>query len=139
MSACCALFRISYLKRVMASPGPGPSGDSGPPVEVAAEVPFHDVCSLMERVQKTSGLEKKKKILASFLVKWREEHNRLHPTDADTTVSFTLDPYVSIHQSSLCTYVLPCLRILPSLLYTVSFFPHILFSSSFISCLPPHS
>ena len=68
---------------------PGPSGDgAGPPSEVAAEVPFQDMCSLMERVQKMSGLEKKKRILASFLEKWREEHLRLHPTDADTTVSF---------------------------------------------------
>lgn len=60
----------------------------GAPSEVAAEVPFHDLCSLMERVQKVSGLEKKKKIFRSFLEKWREEHLRLHPTDANTTVSF---------------------------------------------------
>lgn len=72
----------------MASPAPaGPSSDGSPLTEVAAEVPFYDMCGLMERVQKMSGLEKKKRILASFLDKWREEHNRLHPTDADTTVS----------------------------------------------------
>lgn len=70
----------------MASPAPaGPSSDGSPLTEVAAEVPFYDMCGLMERVQKMSGLEKKKRILASFLDKWREEHNRLHPTDADTT------------------------------------------------------
>ena len=83
----------------MATPGPstsglastsGPSSSNGPPSEVAEEVPFHDVCGLMERVQKVSGLEKKKRILASFLEKWREEHQRLHPTDADTTVSLSL-------------------------------------------------
>ncbi|CAI8037333.1 DNA ligase 4, partial [Geodia barretti] len=62
---------------------PGPSGAL--PSEVAAEVPFQDVCGLMERVQKTSGLEKKKRILASFLEKWREEHTRIHPTDSATT------------------------------------------------------
>lgn len=70
----------------MATPGPSSDG-AGPPSEVAAEVPFQDMCGLMERVQKMSGLEKKKRILASFLEKWREEHLRLHPTDADTTVS----------------------------------------------------
>ena len=59
--------------------------------EVAAEVPFHDICSLMERVHNVSGLEKKKKIFRSFLEKWREEHQRLHPTDADTTVSCQLN------------------------------------------------
>ena len=81
----------------MATPGPSTSGlagtsssSSGPPGEVAEEVPFHDVCGLMERVQKVSGLEKKKRILASFLEKWREEHQRLHLTDADTTVSLSL-------------------------------------------------
>lgn len=62
------------------------------PSEVAAEVPFHDLCSLMERVSKVSGLEKKKKIFSSFLEKWREEHLRLHPTDADTTVSLARIP-----------------------------------------------
>ena len=41
----------------------------------------------MERVSKVGGLERKKKIFGSFLEKWREEHKRLHPTDADTTVS----------------------------------------------------
>ena len=73
----------------MATPGPSNAGssDAPPAREVAAEVPFQDLCSLMERVQKISGLDKKKKIFASFLGKWREEHSRLHPTDADTTVS----------------------------------------------------
>ena len=51
------------------------------------EVPFQDICSLMERVSKTSGTERKKNILATFIKQWREAHTRLHSTDADTTVS----------------------------------------------------
>ena len=74
----------------MATPGPSATmttpASSSDGAEVAAEVPFHDMCSLMERVSKVSGIEKKKKIFGSFLEKWREEHLRLHPTDADTTV-----------------------------------------------------
>ena len=85
---------------------PGPSGAL--PSEVAAEVPFQDVCGLMERVQKTSGLEKKKRILASFLEKWREEHTRIHPTDSATTVRLLLETARStlfLHFLALsCTY-----------------------------------
>ena len=57
-----------------------------PTMEVAAEVPFHVICSLMEQVWGVGGVERKKKIFSSFLKKWREEHKRLHPSDGDTTV-----------------------------------------------------
>ena len=43
--------------------------------------------SLMEKVGKASGIERKKRILAMFIQQWREAHSRLHPTDANTTVS----------------------------------------------------
>ena len=53
---------------------------------VASQIPFHDLCSLMEKVHKTQGTDRKKKILSSFIDRWRETHARLHPTDAATTV-----------------------------------------------------
>ena len=65
--------------------GGGGGGSSG--MQVADEVPFHDICNLMERVSNTSGTERKKHILATFVKQWREAHARLHPADADTTVS----------------------------------------------------
>lgn len=54
--------------------------------EVAEQVPFFDLCSLLEKIGATSGTDKKKKILKTFIDQWRGAHNRLHPTDATTTV-----------------------------------------------------
>ncbi len=67
--------------------GGGVSGSSAPVHEVAAEVPFLDLCWLMERVNKASGTERKKAILSTFLGQWREAHGKLHPSDAKTAVS----------------------------------------------------
>ena len=53
---------------------------------VADEVPFQDFCNLLERINGTSGTERKKRILTNFLDRWRESHAKLHPTDAATTV-----------------------------------------------------
>eukprot|EP00731_Ephydatia_muelleri_P035523 Em0132g2a len=39
----------------------------------------------MEKIHKTQGTDKKKKILSSFIERWRETHARLHHTDAATT------------------------------------------------------
>eukprot|EP00731_Ephydatia_muelleri_P035604 Em0140g7a len=41
-------------------------------------IPFHDLCALMEKIHKTQGTDKKKKILSSFIERWRETHARLH-------------------------------------------------------------
>ncbi len=45
------------------------------------------MCSLMEKINNTSGTDRKKRILKSFVDKWREAHNKLHSTQAATTVS----------------------------------------------------
>lgn len=47
---------------------------------------IQDLCSLMDKVNNTSGNDRKKRILKSFVDKWREAHNTLHTSDADTTV-----------------------------------------------------
>ena len=62
------------------------SSDGGGGGGVASQIPFHDLCSLMEKIHKTQGTDRKKKILSSFIDRWRESHARLHPTDAATTV-----------------------------------------------------
>ena len=46
-----------------------------------------DMCSLMERINTASGTERKKRFLKSFIDQWRETHNKLHTTQAATTVS----------------------------------------------------
>eukprot|EP00731_Ephydatia_muelleri_P008231 Em0004g569a len=53
--------------------------------DVASQIPFHDLCALMEKIHKTPGTDRKKKILSSFIERWRETHARLHHTDAATT------------------------------------------------------
>ena len=79
-----------------AAVGGGGGGDGGGSssgvVQVAAEVPFQDICKLMERLSNTSGMDRKKHILATFIERWREAHARLHPTDAATTVSYSQTP-----------------------------------------------
>ena len=55
--------------------------------EVPEQVPFFDLCALLEKVGSTSGTDKKKRIFKTFVDQWRDAHTRLHPTDAATTVS----------------------------------------------------
>ena len=49
-------------------------------VEAASQVPFYDLCSLLEKISNTSGTDKKKKILSIFVSFWREAHRNLHGT-----------------------------------------------------------
>ena len=62
------------------------SGTGSSSSEVAGQVPFFDLCSLLEKIGATSGTDKKKKILKTFVDQWRAAHNRLHPIDGSTTV-----------------------------------------------------
>ena len=54
---------------------------------VASSVPFHDFCSLLERVSTSRGTEKKKKLLSTFLEQWRSAHRALHGGDTASAVS----------------------------------------------------
>lgn len=56
-----------------------------PNAGVPAQVPFYDLCCLMEKIANTSGTEKKKKVLSKFVGSWREAHAKLHK-DASKTV-----------------------------------------------------
>ena len=47
---------------------------------VASQVPFYDLCLLLEKISNTSGTDKKKKILSTFVSSWREAHGKLHGT-----------------------------------------------------------
>ena len=42
-----------------------------PPSEVVEQVPFFDLCSLLEKIGATNGTDKKKKILKTFVDQWR--------------------------------------------------------------------
>lgn len=54
---------------------------------VAGSVPFHDFCSLLERVSVSRGTDKKKKLISAFLEQWRSAHRALHSGDAASAVS----------------------------------------------------
>nr|KAG5701196.1 hypothetical protein BaRGS_023305 [Batillaria attramentaria] len=53
--------------------------------EVAARVPFAELCGLLEKLSKTQGNDKKKRILKDFVDKWRNLHSEVHKDDADST------------------------------------------------------
>ena len=52
-------------------------------ISVASKVPFAEMCGLLEKVSKTQGNDKKKRILKDFTEKWRESHNTLHGDKKD--------------------------------------------------------
>jgi hypothetical protein len=63
------------------------SGSSQTGTVVAAQVSFTELCGLLEKLSKTQGNDKKKKVLKDFVDHWRKLHNEVHKDDADTTVS----------------------------------------------------
>ena len=51
---------------------------------VAGKVPFAELCGLLEKLQKISGNDKKKRILRDFVEKWRQFHNDVHKDEINT-------------------------------------------------------
>ena len=84
-SSCQVLSAITY-KMAAGLAGCTNKMEGDPDVGVAAQVPFYDLCCLLEKIADTSGTEKKKKILSTFISSWRETHRKLH-RDASKTVS----------------------------------------------------
>ena len=84
--------------------------------DVASQIPFHDLCALMEKIHKTQGTDKKKKkILSSFIERWRETHARLHHTDAATTVRTTGQTWMGTGRTrkylSVMIYIISLVRV----------------------------
>ncbi|XP_041359150.1 DNA ligase 4-like [Gigantopelta aegis] len=57
-------------------------------VTVASKVSFTELCGLLEKISKTSGNDKKKRVLKDFVQKWRNFHDELHSKSNDTNDSF---------------------------------------------------
>ncbi|XP_077014765.1 DNA ligase 4 [Tamandua tetradactyla] len=55
---------------------------------VAAHVPFGDLCSTLERIQKSKGRAEKIRNFSEFLDSWRKFHDALHKNQNDVTDSF---------------------------------------------------
>lgn len=62
------------------------ASDDGP--SVASKVFFAELCGLLEKISKTQGNDKKKRIMKEFIDKWGDFHNQLH-NDNKKTVSIT--------------------------------------------------
>ncbi|XP_076463012.1 LOW QUALITY PROTEIN: DNA ligase 4-like [Babylonia areolata] len=54
-------------------------------VTVAGKVAFAELCGLLEKLSKTKGNDKKKRVLRDFVETWRRLHTETHTADADTT------------------------------------------------------
>ncbi|XP_036687231.1 DNA ligase 4 isoform X2 [Balaenoptera musculus] len=55
---------------------------------VASHVPFADLCSTLERIQKSKGRAEKIRHFKEFLDSWRNFHDALHKNQKDVTDSF---------------------------------------------------
>ncbi|ESP05690.1 hypothetical protein LOTGIDRAFT_181463 [Lottia gigantea] len=57
-------------------------------VTVASKVGFAELCGLLEKISKTQGNDKKKKVLKEFVDIWRNYHKELHGDKPDLVDSF---------------------------------------------------
>ncbi len=62
--------------------------DATPQTAVATQVPFIDLCTVLENIQKTKLRPDKGKILKDFIDSWRNFHAALHKDNSNTTDSF---------------------------------------------------
>uniref|UniRef100_A0A8C3SL56 DNA ligase n=1 Tax=Chelydra serpentina TaxID=8475 RepID=A0A8C3SL56_CHESE len=65
-----------------------PTSQSSPKRTVASVVPFADLCSTLERIQKCKSRPEKTKYFKEFLDSWRKFHDALHKKEKDVTDSF---------------------------------------------------
>ncbi|XP_048358612.1 DNA ligase 4 [Sphaerodactylus townsendi] len=64
------------------------SHSSSSQVTVASQVPFADLCSVLELIQKCKSRPEKTKYFKDFLDSWRKFHDALHKDEKDVTDSF---------------------------------------------------
>lgn len=64
------------------------SSDAAGQPFVADQVPFLDLCTTLEKIQKSKLRPDKSKILGDFIESWRKFHSALHQDDPDTPDSF---------------------------------------------------
>uniref|UniRef100_A0A8D0E747 DNA ligase n=1 Tax=Salvator merianae TaxID=96440 RepID=A0A8D0E747_SALMN len=55
---------------------------------VASQVPFEDLCTTLEQIQKCKSRPQKPKYFKDFLDSWRKFHDALHENEKDVTDSF---------------------------------------------------
>ncbi|XP_077170434.1 DNA ligase 4 [Paroedura picta] len=65
-----------------------PASHAPSQVTVASQVPFADLCSTLEQMQKCKSRPEKTKYFKDFLDSWRKFHDALHKDEKDVTDSF---------------------------------------------------
>ncbi|NXR18929.1 DNLI4 ligase, partial [Cinclus mexicanus] len=65
-----------------------PTSQPPPKKTVASHVPFADLCSTLEQIQKCKSRPEKTKYFKNFLDSWRKFHDALHQKEKDVTDSF---------------------------------------------------
>ncbi|XP_062971961.1 DNA ligase 4 [Elgaria multicarinata webbii] len=65
-----------------------PASHSSSQLTVASQVPFADLCSTLERIQKCKSRPEKAKYFKEFLDSWRKFHDALHKNEKDVIDSF---------------------------------------------------
>ncbi|XP_063173881.1 DNA ligase 4 [Candoia aspera] len=65
-----------------------PASRSSSKLTVASQVPFADLCSTLERIQKCKSRSDKTKYFKDFLDSWRKFHDALHENEKDVIDSF---------------------------------------------------
>ncbi|XP_075382130.1 DNA ligase 4 isoform X2 [Mycteria americana] len=65
-----------------------PASQPSPKKTVASHVPFADLCSTLERIQRCKSRPEKTKYFKEFLDSWRKFHDALHQKEKDVTDSF---------------------------------------------------
>lgn len=65
-----------------------PASHAPSQVTVASQVPFADLCSVLEQIQKCKSRPEKTKYFKDFLDSWRKFHDALHKGEKDVTDSF---------------------------------------------------
>ncbi|KAL5020930.1 hypothetical protein ScPMuIL_000085 [Solemya velum] len=63
-------------------------GVVGGGVSVASKVSFAELCGLLEKISRTQGNDKKKRLLKEFVERWREFHKTIHRDDEELHDSF---------------------------------------------------
>lgn len=62
-------------------------GVVGGGVSVASKVSFAELCGLLEKISRTQGNDKKKRLLKEFVERWREFHKTIHRDDEELVFS----------------------------------------------------
>lgn len=67
---------------------------------VASKVPFYQLAALLDKINKTDGKDRKKKVMKDFIDEWRSFHGRLHESDGDTVIKILLCSYFMLRMSA---------------------------------------